>query len=111
MATWTIQEYRTASGQSPFRVFVDGLEDRDLAETRALVKLLAEFGNTLREPRSKALGGGLYELRGSQVRIFYMFRPGRKVVVLDGIVKKQDKIPKDTLRRVRKYQRDVLEKK
>jgi hypothetical protein len=38
-------------------------------------------------------------------------RPGRKVVVLDGIVKKQDKIPKDTLRRVRKYRRDVLEKK
>ena len=58
-----------------------------------------------------ALGEGLYELRGNQVRIFYMFRPGRKVVILDGIVKKQDKIPKDTLRRVRKYRRDVLEKK
>ena len=47
------------------------------------------------------------ELRGHQVRIFYMFLPGHRIVLLDGMVKKQDEIPKDVLRRVRRYRRDV----
>jgi capsular polysaccharide biosynthesis protein len=46
----------------------------------------------------------LYELRKYQVRIFYTFRPGRRVVLLDGIVKKQDKIPADVLKRLRAVQ-------
>lgn len=50
------------------------------------------------------------ELRGGggfQVPMFYIFRPGRRVVVLDGIPKKQDAIPRDVLDRMRAYRRDV----
>ena len=39
--------------------------------------------------------------------MFYIFRPERRIVVLDDIVKKQDKIPADVLNRVRSYQRDA----
>jgi hypothetical protein len=57
---WAIEEYRTASGESPVR------------------------------PHSKALGEGLYELRGKQVRLFYTFGPGRRMItLLNGIFKKQ----------------------
>ena len=75
----------------------------------ALLELLEARGNTLRPPRSDSLGGGLFELRAHPrpVRIFYIFQPGRRVVVLDGIVKKQDRIAGDVLRRVRGYQRDA----
>ena len=31
------------------------------------------------------------------MRIFYTFRPGRRIVLLDGIVKKRDQIPRDVL--------------
>lgn len=50
----------------------------------------------------------LFELRGHQVRIFYMFLPGRVIVMLDGIVKKQDEIPRQDLERIRHYRQEVL---
>jgi hypothetical protein len=50
---------------------------------------------------------GLFELRGHQVRIFYMFRPGRRIVLLDGIIKKQDAIPRDVVKRMRRYMHEV----
>ncbi len=36
-----------------------------------------------------------------------MFRPARRITLLDGMVKKQDNIPTGVLRRVRQYQRTV----
>jgi hypothetical protein len=74
----------------------------------ALVKLIEERGNRLREPQSKALGKGLYELRRNQVRIFYMFGPGRRMVtLLSGIIKKQDRIPQGALDTARSYKAAV----
>ena len=51
---------------------------------------------------------GLWELRRYQVRIFYVFRPGRRLVLLDGIVKKQDKIPAQTLTHIRGLVKDLM---
>jgi hypothetical protein len=44
----------------------------------------------------------LFELRTkSGVRVFYVFRPGQQVVLLDGIVKKRDNIPASVVARMR----------
>lgn len=105
---WTIDEYTTEGGESPVRAFISGLSGRDEVEAVALIKLLEERGNTLRPPHSKPLGAGLFELRGNQVRIFYVFRPGRRVTLLHGILKKQDEIPLKEMRHVRRLQQAVL---
>jgi len=106
-ALWTIDVYETEVGIKLAWVFMQGLQGRDQAEAIALVKLLEERGNTLRRPHSGALGDGLFELRGKQVRIFYMFLPNRVVVLLDGETKKRDDIPVKTLERVRSCQKEV----
>ena len=54
----------------------------------------------MRRPQSGVIGGGVFELRGFQVRIAYTFRPGRRAVLLDGVVKKRDALPHDFVRRV-----------
>ena len=72
-----------------------------------MIQFLSERGNTLRLPHSRSLGEGLNELRGKQVRIFYVFRPQRRIVLLDGMVKKRDDIPDMVLKRLRQLQRDV----
>lgn len=104
---WTVEWYVSAGGERPVRDFLSALEGRNLEEALALIELLQKWGNKLRPPRSEPLGDGLFELRGHQVRIFYIFRPGRRAVLLDGIVKKQDKIPGEVLRRVRQFQQEV----
>lgn len=98
---WAVEWYRTASGESPARAFLAGLDGRPKDEALALLELIGQRGNRVREPKSKALGAGLFELRGHQVRLLYAFRPGRRIVIFDGTVKKQDALPADLVKRVR----------
>ena len=103
--TWTVTEYALPSGAVPVLTFLQGLAGDAKTEAVAVVKLVAERGNTLREPISKALGEGLFELRGrtSGVRIFYTFKPGRVIVLLDDVIKKRgaDRVL-ERMRRLRK---------
>ena len=107
---WRIDAYRTAAGEAPVRTFIAGLPYDAKAEAVALIKLAETLGNKLREPHSKALGDGLFELRRNQVRLFYMFEPGQIIRLLGGIVKKQDRIPADVLAQMRGYQRNARER-
>jgi|SRR5581483_11772551 len=106
-ARWTIDDYTTASGESPIRRFLSELQERDKVEAFALIRLLSERGNTIRLPHSRSLGGGLNELRGKQVRIFYVFRPQRRIVLLEGMVKKREDIPAAMLKHLRQLQQGV----
>jgi hypothetical protein len=108
---WTIDTYETEQGERPVLAFLQGLEGRNKAESIALVRLLQERGSTLRRPQSGALGDGLFELRGKEVRIFYVFLPNRVAVLLDGEIKKRNDMPLKTLERVRGYQREVVRRK
>jgi hypothetical protein len=103
VAGWAVEQHGTR-----VREFIAGItDDRAFDEAAASIKLVQRRGNLLREPRSQSLGGGLFELRGKQVRLFYVFRPGRRVVLLDGIIKKRDDIPRDVLVRLRQLQNEV----
>ena len=102
---WTLERFVLDSGESPVRAFLEGLGGRDRVDALALLRLLAEQGNALKMPHSKPLGEGLFELRAGPVRLFYAFRPGRRIVLLDGLVKKRQEIPPGVLKRVRRYQR------
>ncbi len=105
---WVIEAYRTPAGACPVQDFIQSLTGQDEVDAFALVKLIQERGNRVREPQSKALSKGLYELRRNQVRIFYVFGPGRRVVtLLRGIVKKRDRIPQGSLETARTYKAAV----
>jgi phage-related protein len=62
-----------------------------------LTRRLRLFGPNLGEPHTKALGGGLFELRlkGAEGigRVFFCTRIGRRIVMLHSFVKKSDKTP------------------
>jgi hypothetical protein len=111
MADWRIEAYRLDTGESLVQAFLDQLDGEPLADALALLKLLREYGNALRLPHSRALGDGLFELRGFQVRLFYVFRGVRTAVLLDGMVKKRDDVPNDMVRRLRRMQRVLRERK
>jgi hypothetical protein len=106
-ADWSIEEYELPSGERPFEKFVRTLSGAAKVRVTSIRPLLRQ-GNALRLPQSKALGCGLFELRDPcGVRIFYVFRPGRRVMILGGYLKKRQDIPKRVLRTMRHYQADV----
>ena len=110
MTDWTVDEHKTAGGKSHFAEFVAGLTDRiDIKDAAVLTAALRVLGNRLREPRSKSLGGGLFELRGTTVRIYYGFLPGRRAVLVGGYVKKRTDTPADVLRLMRARLKEALD--
>lgn len=102
MADWAVDEHKAAGGKSYFAEFVAGLTDRtDIKDAAVLIGALRALGNQLREPRSKSLKSGLFELRGTRVRLYYGFLPGHRTVLLGGYVKKRTDTPTDLLRLMR----------
>jgi hypothetical protein len=108
MSDWLVDEHRTAGGQSHFAEFVASLADaKDIKDAAVLIAALRALGNQLREPRSKPLDDGLFELRGTRVRIYYSFLPGRRAVLIGGYVKKRTDTPADVLRLMRARLREA----
>ena len=106
---WTVEAYERVRGGFPVVGFLDSLDGRNAREAAARIAALTARGNQMRAPDSRFVEGqrNLLELRGHQVRIFYMFLPGRRIVLLDGVIKKQDRIPPKDLARILQYQADV----
>lgn len=64
------------------------------------VRLLRKYGNQLGMPHSKALGGGLYELRirgKEELRIFYCFTQLKTIYLLHGFKKQKQQTPQKDL--------------
>jgi phage-related protein len=82
-----------------------------LADYARLVELLMEFGPDLRMPHSRALGGGLFELRprGREGigRALYCYLLGERVVVLHAFVKKTKATPVRELLIARRRMKEV----
>ena len=90
--------YDTEDGKCPMQELLDSLEPKLLAKTLRSIDLLEKNGPLLREPYSKSLEDGIFELRTKQgsniTRVLYFFFIGKKVILTNGFVKKSQKTPK-----------------
>lgn len=82
-----------------------------VADYVRLTDAMAVHGADLRMPHSKAMGGGLFELRpkgpDGTGRVFYCTQVGRTIVVLHSFVKKTQQTPDAELRLARQRLKDV----
>ena len=105
-----IEFYRFENGKAPVEEFLDSLNPKMRNKAVRSLELLEEFGNTLREPNSKAMGDGLFELRikfsSDITRIFYFFYVANKIVLTNGFVKKTQRTPPTEIELARKYKAD-----
>jgi len=89
--------YVTSAGKCPITEFIDSLPQKLQAKAIRDLDILAERGHRLREPYSKHIRDGMFELRiqiaGAAARIFYFFFTGETIILVDGFVKKTQKTP------------------
>ena len=95
---FTIELYVTGDGRSPVQEFLDALRESDPNDFAIVLAGLAKLRNRAyhRPPLSKAIGGGLFELRHVgklNTRVLYFFMPGRRIVAVHGIRNKARAIP------------------
>lgn len=112
---FTVEYYETAAGRCPLREFLDELEmsdPDDFAEVLAgLAKLRSRQGH--REPLTKAVGDGLFELRHVgklNMWVLWFFVKGRRIVAVHGIRNKGQSIAPRDLDTARERMRDWQER-
>lgn len=110
MKKFDVDFYKRPDGTQPVREFLDGLDLKMRVKALNSIEILEEHGNFLREPYSKPVEKGIYELRiqfsGDISRIFYFFRAGGKIILTNGFVKKTMKTPRQQILLALKYKED-----
>jgi len=108
---FTIEFYETEVGKCPVREFLDVLKSSDPDDFAAVLAGLEKLRNRQyhREPLSKALGDGLFELRHVgklNTRVLWFFVRTRKIVLVHGIRSKGRTIPSRDLATAQERMRD-----
>lgn len=90
---------------------IESWPDGILADFTRMIELLMEFGPKLRMPHTRALGGGLFEVRprGKEGvgRAFYCFVFEKRILILHAFIKKTRSTPEHELKIARKRMKEV----
>ena len=109
MARFAVDFYKKKKKKKPVAEFIKSLDIKLKAKVFANLVLLEEYGNMAREPLSKHLEDGIFELRtivgNNIVRVLYFFDNNKIIIATNGFVKKQKKTPgkEITLAKARRF--------
>ena len=90
-----VEYYEKSDGTYPAEEFILSQDIKMQTKLFRLLELLELKGNELREPYSKFLSDGIFEIRAIQgnniTRVLYFFVIGKKIILTNGFVKKTQK--------------------
>lgn len=105
-----MEYYELEDGTRPAEEFILAQDKKMQAKIFLSLELLEGKGPELREPYSKPLGNGIFEVRAKQgsdiSRVLYFFVVGRKIILTNGFVKKTMRTPPREIERAKRYRTD-----
>ena len=109
-----VEFYENENGDTPVEDFLNSLDIKMRNKLLMILNVLQEKGNQLREPYSKHLEDGIFEVRGKVgndiSRVLYFFYYNGKIIITNGFVKKTQKTPKSEIKIAKKYRKEYLER-
>lgn len=115
MAEYKIEMYTKPNGESPAQDFIMSLDSKMQSKVFREIDSLELFGPSLREPISKHLEDGIFEIRAifanNITRVLYFFYIGKTIVLTNGFVKKTQKTPRSEIDKAKRYRADYLSRK
>ena len=115
MARFEVEFYETEDHKQPAKEFIKELDNKMRAKVLSTISILQKNGYELREPYSKHLSEGIFELRtkcGTDItRVLYFFYVERHIILTNGFIKKTQKTPSKEIDKAEKYRADYLKRK
>lgn len=109
---YTVEYYEREDGTRPAEAFILAQDTKMRAKLFMMLEFLEDKGPELREPYSKPLGEGIFEVRAKQgsdiTRVLYFFVVGKKIILTNGFVKKTAKTPGSEIDRAKRCRADYL---
>ena len=107
--------YEKPDGTEPAKEFLQSLNIKMRAKMVRTIELLEMNGYQLREPESKLIEDGIFELRakvGTDIsRVMYFFTDGQRAILTNGFIKKTQRTPKAEIEKAKIYRADYLNRK
>ena len=115
MFSFKVDFYKESDGSKPLGAFIRSLETKMKAKVIANLQLLEEYGNMAREPLSKELEDGIFEIRTIEgnniVRILYFFDDHKIIIATNGFIKKSQKTPRREIELAKRRRTDYYRRK
>lgn len=112
---YSVEYYEKEDGTYPAEEFILSQDKKMQAKLFMTLEFLEEKGPLLREPYSKSLGDGIFEVRAKQgsdiSRVLYFFVVGKRIILTNGFVKKTQKTPTNEIERAKRYRKDYQTRK
>lgn len=113
--SYEVEYYEKKDGTKPAEEFILDQDPKMRAKLFTMLEFLEEKGPELREPYSRPLGDGIFEMRAKQgsdiTRVLYFFVEGKKVILTHGYVKKTRRTPPPEIQRAKKYRSNYQRRK
>ena len=107
--------YEKENGEQPAKEFLLSLDKKLRAKLADTIMILQDNGYELREPYSKHISEGIFELRAKQgsdiTRVMYFFYVDRHRILTNGFIKKTQKTPQSEIEKAKRYRSDYLKRK
>lgn len=105
-AAYAIFAYEASNGRCQVEEYLDQLELRDQKRVTALLLRAAASGPPRNTEKSAAIED-FFEFKAHQVRIFWCYAPGKRIVLFHGFTKKSRKTPANELETGRRLSQEV----
>ena len=115
MPRFEVDFYEKENGEQPAKEFLLSLDKKLRAKLADTIMILQDNGYELREPYSKHISEGIFELRAKQgsdiTRVMYFFYVDRHIILTNGFIKKSQKTPQSEIEKAKRYRSDYLKRK
>ncbi len=114
MPRYDVVFFEKENGAQPAKEFLLGVDVKMRAKMSNVISMLSDYGHELREPYSKHISDGIFELRakvGSNIsRVLFFFYVDNRIVLTNGFVKKTQKTPAAEIMKAKRYRAEYLQK-
>ena len=103
---FTVEWYYGANGKSQAFEYFQQLDEHVQDSAINLFAFIAEMGKIMNKTKFRNEGDSIYAFKPKAHRFLAFFFVGKKILVTNGFVKKQDKLPANEKKRALRYKSD-----